>query len=142
MVFLSGGTAGVLIGQPLDTVKVKMQTFPGTHRSMVRCFVLTLRTEGMFHGLYAGTLPAIAANVAENSVLFCAYGMCQKVVQNVRTKESVSELNVVDNASAGFIAAFFSSFTLCPTEIVKCRLQAMKEMETLKGIESSTSHKM
>ena len=31
-------------------------------------------------GLYAGTLPSLAANVAENSILFAAYGACQKLV--------------------------------------------------------------
>ena len=31
-------------------------------------------------GLYAGTLPSLAANVAENSILFAAYGACQKMV--------------------------------------------------------------
>lgn len=32
-------------------------------------------------GLYAGTAPAIVANVAENAVLFGAYGVCQSVVK-------------------------------------------------------------
>ena len=31
-------------------------------------------------GLYAGTVPSLAANVAENSILFAAYGACQKMV--------------------------------------------------------------
>ena len=31
-------------------------------------------------GLYAGTVPALAANIAENSVLFAGYGVCQKGV--------------------------------------------------------------
>ena len=31
-------------------------------------------------GLYAGTIPALAASVAENSVLFAGYGVCQKAV--------------------------------------------------------------
>lgn len=35
------------------------------------------------------------------------------------------------NASAGFFAAFFSSLTLCPTELVKCRLQALQETQSL-----------
>ena len=34
-----GGTAAILVGQPLDTVKVKMQTSPELH-SMVSCFRL------------------------------------------------------------------------------------------------------
>ena len=36
-----GGTAAILVGQPLDTVKVKMQTSPELHSSgMVSCFRL------------------------------------------------------------------------------------------------------
>ena len=62
----------------MDTVKVKMQTFPEIHHTMVRCFSDTFRREGI-RGLYAGTVPALVANVAENSVLFAAYGMCQPV---------------------------------------------------------------
>lgn len=43
--------------------------------------------------------------------------------------QSVRELNSISNAWAGFFAAFFSSLTLCPTELIKCKLQAMKEVE-------------
>lgn len=58
------------VSQPLDTVKVKMQTFPHIYRGMVNCLLETLRKDGFIRGLYAGTTPAIVANVAENSVLF------------------------------------------------------------------------
>lgn len=59
-----------------------MQTFPFMYKGMVNCFLQTLRTDGVVRGLYAGTVPAIVANVAENSVLFAAYGGCQKVISN------------------------------------------------------------
>ncbi|XP_052751633.1 mitochondrial ornithine transporter 1 isoform X2 [Galleria mellonella] len=75
-----------------------------------------------------GTTPAILANVAENSVLFAAYGYCQKFVCAVTGTQSVEQLSALGNASAGFLAAFFSSFTLCPTELIKCQLQAMREV--------------
>lgn len=42
--------------------------------------------------------------------------------------QSVEQLSALGNASAGFLAAFFSSFTLCPTELIKCQLQAMREV--------------
>ncbi|OQR76569.1 carnitine-acylcarnitine carrier protein-like [Tropilaelaps mercedesae] len=130
----AGGTANVLVGQPLDTVKVKMQTFPKLYPTTVQCFTKTLQQDGLFRGLYAGTLPALAANVAENSVLFCAYGVCQQFVQKMVDKPAASDLSPLENASAGFFAAFFSSLTLCPTELVKCRLQAMRESHQSTGI--------
>ena len=51
------------VGQPLDTVKVKMQTFPALYKNAWRCFVTTLKQEGIAHGLYAGTVPSLAAQV-------------------------------------------------------------------------------
>lgn len=123
----AGGAACVAVGQPLDTVKVKMQTFPELYRNGLNCFGETFKKEGV-KGLYAGTVPSLVANVAENSVLFAAYGMCQKVVQFAVGKNSVQELTALHNATAGFLGAFFSSLTLCPTELVKCRLQAMREV--------------
>lgn len=60
-----------------------MQTFPSMYKGMVNCFLQTLRTDGIMRGLYAGTVPALVANVAENSVLFAAYGGCQKVISNI-----------------------------------------------------------
>lgn len=35
----------------------------------------------------------------------------------------------IQNACAGFFAAFFSSLTLCPTELIKCKLQAVREVQ-------------
>lgn len=60
----------VYVSQPLDTVKVKMQAFPTVYKGMMDCLTQTFKKDGVVRGLYAGTLPSIAANVAENSVLF------------------------------------------------------------------------
>ena len=61
--------------------------------------------------------------------------MCQNfVAQTIENKSNVSEISLLGNATAGFLAAFFSSFTLCPTELIKCKLQAMHEMKQAKRI--------
>eukprot|EP00096_Caligus_rogercresseyi_P007217 TRINITY_DN25018_c0_g1_i1.p1 TRINITY_DN25018_c0_g1~~TRINITY_DN25018_c0_g1_i1.p1 ORF type:complete len:296 (+),score=52.16 TRINITY_DN25018_c0_g1_i1:175-1062(+) len=130
-----GATACVYVGQPLDTLKVKMQTFPHLYPNLGICFKETLNKEGVVRGLYAGTVPSLAANVAENSVLFAAYGVCQKLVADSSGLRKVDELSTVQNGFAGFLAAFWSSFVLCPTELVKCRLQALREVHTLKGLD-------
>ena len=49
-------------------------------------------------------------------------------------------MHPISNATAGFFAAFFSSFTLCPTELVKCRLQALQEVAKLKGTTENVSN--
>lgn len=133
-----GGVALVYVSQPLDTVKVKMQTFPTAYKGMIDCTVKTFQRDGIARGLYAGSVPAVAANVAENSVLFAAYGFCQKLVGHFVGQPNIKELSPLSNATAGFIAAFFSSFTLCPTELIKCRLQAMREVQHQQGIKAGT----
>lgn len=103
-----------------------MQTFPKTYPNSIKCFATTLKNEGFFRGLYAGTTPSLAANVAENAVLFCAYGYCKQLVSLITGRHG-SDMTVLDKASSGFFAAFFSSFALCPTELIKCKLQAIRE---------------
>lgn len=88
----SGGSANVFVGQSLDTVKVKMQTFPHLYKNMFTCFKSTFKQSGL-RGLYAGTVPALAANIAENSVLFAGYGICQKAVGwAINTPVQITEL--------------------------------------------------
>ncbi|XP_061105044.1 solute carrier family 25 member 15b isoform X2 [Conger conger] len=70
------------------------------------------------------------ANIAENSVLFMSYGFCQEVVRMVYGVSGGAALSDMQKACAGSVASIFSSLVLCPTELVKCRLQAMHEMES------------
>lgn len=123
-----GGAACVFSGQPLDTAKVKMQTFPKMYRGFIHCIASTYRQVGL-RGLYQGTTPALMANIAENSVLFMSYGFCQQLIRLTAGLHSDAVLSDMQKACAGSVASIFSSLVLCPTELVKCRLQAMYEME-------------
>ena len=48
-------------------------------------------------------------------------------------KQFIKFFFIVSLGVAGFLAAFWSSLALCPTELVKCRLQAMREAYTSQG---------
>ncbi|CAD5114283.1 DgyrCDS3426 [Dimorphilus gyrociliatus] len=121
---VAGGTACVYVGQPLDTVKVKLQTRPDIYKNAVDCFFKTFREEGIYRGLYAGSIPALLAQVAENAALFAAYGVLRKVAVALTSCKKESDLGVLSNAFCGAGAGVVSSIALCPTELVKCRLQA------------------
>ncbi|KAM6931695.1 solute carrier family 25 member 15a isoform 1-T2 [Lycodopsis pacificus] len=123
-----GGTACVLSGQPFDTTKVKMQTFPTMYRGFIHCFTSTYRQVGL-SGLYKGATPALIANISENAVLFLSYGLCQDAIRFVSGMDKGADLSDIQKASAGSLASIFSSMAICPTELVKCRMQAMHEME-------------
>ena len=61
--FISGAIGGVglvAVGQPFDTVKTKLQTFPELYQKSgaLHCAKSIYRSEGI-PGLYAGSLPAI-----------------------------------------------------------------------------------
>jgi len=129
-----GATASVYVGQPMDTLKVKMQTFPHLYPTLGKCLRDTWNKDGLVRGLYAGTSPSLIANIAENSILFAANGVCQKFLAQMSGK-TVENLSPLENGISGFLAAFWSSLALCPTELVKCRLQAMREAHTEKGLE-------
>uniref|UniRef100_A0A8C5LUN9 Mitochondrial ornithine transporter 1 n=1 Tax=Leptobrachium leishanense TaxID=445787 RepID=A0A8C5LUN9_9ANUR len=124
----AGGMACVLSGQPFDTVKVKMQTFPQMYRGLTDCAVKTYTQFGL-RGFYKGTSPALLSNVAENSVLFMSYGFCQRIVRTVAGLDKNTKLSDLQNASAGSLASVFATLVICPTELVKCRLQAMHELQ-------------
>lgn len=132
---LAGSVAGAavaVVGQPLDTVKTKMQTFRGLYAGPVHCLVLTYRATGV-RGLYAGASPAVLAAVAENAVLFACYGPCRRAVAAVTGAADPEQMGALHNATAGSGASFFSSVVLCPAELVKIRLQAGRELAESQG---------
>ena len=115
-----GGLACVLAGQPLDTVKVKMQTYPGMYTSTFQALKTTLLQEKI-RGFYAGSSPAVISNIAENAVLFLCYNKCLKVVQWLGGN---GELSLAQKASAGSLASLFSSLAITPPDQIKCKMQA------------------
>ena len=118
----AGGTALVYSSQPFDTCKTKLQSFPKQYNnSLITCFKQTYKNEGIFRGLYRGTTPNIAVNALENGILFLSYEKLKKIYKPETTTHF---------ALCGSVAAFISSFALCPTELIKVRLQASHELKT------------
>ena len=62
----SGATASVYVGQPLDTIKTKLQIFPNQYVNFLDCAKKIFLRDGI-PGLYAGTLPSLLANAAGRS---------------------------------------------------------------------------
>ena len=56
-----GGCAGITFGQPLDTIKVRLQARPGRFRGITDCALRTVKHEGM-RGLFKGLVPPLAGN--------------------------------------------------------------------------------
>ncbi|KAJ9591718.1 hypothetical protein L9F63_001746 [Diploptera punctata] len=124
--FIAGWTAGVcglIIGHPLDTMKVRQQTFQ--HPKVLGIFLQTLKYEGI-HGFYKGMgFPLLAAG-ALNSVFFGVYGTCLRVLEKHNKSADTSH-----NANKGFniflagvVGGIATISVGCPVDLVKIQLQS------------------
>ena len=125
--FSIGGGTATYTTHWLDTIKVKMQTFPSAYRTGLSCLRHTLKEEGV-RGLYQGATPAVLGQTVKTAVVFCSYGLCEEIVCNFAGQDSTDDLHVWQHASAGAMTAIMASFFLCPLELIKCRLQALQHL--------------
>ena len=97
---------------------------PRINRHVWRSYSLSLKFSILYEKVYSQCfiLPFDDSNrFHQRSILFAFYGVCQKFVANVAGVGKVENLSTFQNGTSGFLAAFFSSLALCPTELVKCR---------------------
>lgn len=121
-----GGMATVIIGHPLDTVKVRLQT-SNTYSSTTSCIRSTWLHEG-YRGFYKGIQSPLAGEAFFNAVQFFAYGQSKHWIINSRSEfPSISqyELTVPDYYVAGGVTGAASCFVECPVDLVKSQLQTV-----------------
>jgi solute carrier family 25 carnitine/acylcarnitine transporter 20/29 len=123
--FLSGGVGGicvVLVGHPLDLIKVRMQTggIAGASGSVLGIFANTFRTEGM-RGLYRGVSAPLLAVSPIFAISFWGYDIGQRLVQYVQP--SPGDLSLTQKCVAGGLSAIPTTAIMAPSERIKCLLQ-------------------
>jgi len=140
----------VLVGHPLDTIKVRLQTASssasavagggsGGGMGMVDCIRLTLREEGV-RGFYKGMQSPLVGEGFFNAVQFLVYGAAKRRLLErdegfgVPPRASPpggaplllprrSDLSVSEYFVAGALTGFASSFVECPIDLFKSQLQ-------------------
>lgn len=84
----SAGIAQVLVGHPLDTIKVRLQTAgrPGAPQfdGIADCFRKTIAAEGV-KGLYKGMVSPLIGLMAMNSWLFLNYASALRLISGQET---------------------------------------------------------
>ncbi|ERN00268.1 mitochondrial carnitine/acylcarnitine carrier-like protein [Amborella trichopoda] len=127
-----GGVAQLICGHPFDTIKVKLQSQPAPAPGRPLMYTgafdavrKTLAAEGPF-GLYKGMGAPLATVAAFNAVLFTVRGQMEKLLRS----EPGVPLTVRQQVVAGAGAGVAVSFLACPTELIKCRLQAQSALAT------------
>ncbi|XP_073972746.1 solute carrier family 25 member 45-like isoform X4 [Rhodnius prolixus] len=126
----SKGIVGLAVGHPLDTVKVRQQTFK--EHGMIRIFLSTYRNEGI-RGFYRGLLfPALSAG-AYNSLFFGNFGFVLNLLEYSDSPTSLRkfccEWGPVDEhwhrnvIIAGAVAGATTTIVGAPIELIKTQLQ-------------------
>lgn len=126
------GVAQLLVGHPFDTIKVKLQSQPAPlpghppkFSGAIDAVKQTLAAEGP-KGLYKGMGAPLATVAVFNAVLFTARGQMEGLLRD----SPGAHLSVGQQMVAGAGAGVACSMVACPTELVKCRLQAQSALAT------------
>ena len=130
--FISGGVGGaccVLVGHPLDLVKVRMQTGGASSSSVFGMLSSTLRREGV-RGLYRGVSAPLTAVTPMFAVSFWSYDIGQRIVKSYGQRGITQDekakpytLSMAEICMAGAISAIPTTGIMAPSERIKCLLQ-------------------
>jgi solute carrier family 25 (mitochondrial carnitine/acylcarnitine transporter), member 20/29 len=111
-----GGIVQVLVGQPFDTVKVRLQT-SAAYSGVLDCASKTLRNEGL-NGFYKGTLTPLLGIGACVSIQFAALESIKRAFGADKKPLTLGQLYI-----AGAGSGLANSFLAGPIEHVRIRLQ-------------------
>ncbi|KAG6877832.1 hypothetical protein C0993_003494 [Termitomyces sp. T159_Od127] len=132
----AGGVAQVLVGQPFDIVKVRMQTAPkGTYKGMVDCAGGILRNEGPL-AFYKGTLTPLLGIGVCVSIQFGALEWTKRYFaeQNRRNGKGGSNGSLLAGNqlfTAGVFAGLANGVVSGPVEHIRIRLQTQSNTKPL-----------
>lgn len=125
-----GGAAQLIVGHPFDTIKVKLQSQPAPspgqppkYSGAMDAVRQTLAAEGP-RGLYKGMGAPLATVAAFNAVLFTVRGQMEALLRSEPGVPLTINQQFVCGAGAGIAVSFLA----CPTELIKCRLQAQSAL--------------
>lgn len=111
-----GGALGVVIGQPFDFVKVRLQTLGVAYAGPFDVLRKTVREEGL-RSICRGLLPPLVNSFVLNAIMFGGY----------RHAQSLTEGSALSPSTRSFLAGSYSGLisvaALVPADLVKCQLQ-------------------
>jgi solute carrier family 25 (mitochondrial carnitine/acylcarnitine transporter), member 20/29 len=119
-----GGMCGVVAGQPLDFVRVRLQTASHTIESPLMLLRSAIRTEGI-RAVWKGMTSPIFGVSFQNAITFVSYGQAMHMLSSEKKNRAQSPL--LDVWLAGTFAGLCQSVVVCPVELVKIKLQMQRD---------------
>lgn len=127
--FVAGGLAGsasVIVGHPLDTIKVRIQN-SATSSSILSA----VREFGGVSSLFRGMGAPLSAAAVINAIVFSTYGVGSKfydsyIVDPDTYPEELNHDPWQKAMTCGSFAGLVQCAVICPMEHVKCRLQVQQ----------------
>eukprot|EP01123_Difflugia_compressa_P013667 TRINITY_DN6473_c0_g1_i1.p1 TRINITY_DN6473_c0_g1~~TRINITY_DN6473_c0_g1_i1.p1 ORF type:complete len:298 (-),score=45.27 TRINITY_DN6473_c0_g1_i1:44-937(-) len=138
---LAGGVGGaclVIVGHPLDTIKVRFQTMPYVqgqpplYTGVVDCAKKIITKEG-FGGLYKGMLAPLLGVTPMYSLCFLGYNFGKKIFTDESTYRNQNPSDLFRIGLAGATSGFFTTPILAPLERLKCILQIQNMNPPIEG---------
>ena len=124
--FIAGSFAGmvqVLLGQPFDIIKVRMQTQSSLYGSMMDCVKKTYVNEGIL-AFYKGTLSPLIGISACVSIQFSSNEFAKRLrLRRQKQRNSTSNLTRTDFILCGAFSGVCNSFAITPVELIRIKLQ-------------------
>ncbi|KAG2185539.1 hypothetical protein INT44_002332 [Umbelopsis vinacea] len=117
-----GGVCSVLVGQPFDLVKVRLQTTEGIYKSTFDCFAQTIKKDGIT-GLYRGMSTPLVGVTPIFAVSFWSYDLGKKLVYMATPNRESKSLSTAEIALAGAFSAVPTTMFMAPSERIKVLLQ-------------------
>ncbi|KAL1533207.1 Mitochondrial arginine transporter bac2 [Salvia divinorum] len=117
-----GGTAGIIAGYPLDTLRIRQQS--STEGTAAQIFRRLVAAEGPF-SLYRGMAAPLASVTFQNAIAFQTYAILSRAVDG-HCSSSNDPPSYRGVALGGFGTGAIQSLVLSPVELVKIRLQLLR----------------
>lgn len=123
--FVAGGIAGsasVVVGHPMDSMKVRAQTSNMGIMASITEF-------GGVSSLFRGMGPPLSAAAAVNAIVFSSYGVGSRFWDaNIQDPSLTAHLDQPHDVwykamACGSFAGLVQCLVICPMEHIKCRLQ-------------------
>ncbi|XP_056383057.1 solute carrier family 25 member 45 [Hyla sarda] len=122
--FIAGwisGALGIVVGHPIDTVKVRLQTL-SRYRGIVDCIVKTYKKETIL-GFYKGMGFPVGSVAVSNSLMFGSYSNALLYITGTECKDWKNRPQNQHVFVAGCISGWVQVYFTAPVDLIKVRLQ-------------------